>query len=438
MKRLAGIFLPVVILALFPACGTVESSAGAADLTKEVDRLQGLYKEAVRVPITPQIVGQIRKENKDYLLGEIRYFASVNIALMHSRAGESSMSLETRELPKVTRTARPREDPPQEAAPEAPPAVQEVPVLTFREGGSSLDQRRITSDDEGHLKGLNPEGDIFEIHYPDRGITLGFTLNREENWYDLEFAVDESTGEKTSLAMTGVRPHLMINYQAVFPFGETRIQMDKILPQPIPPESGPPQAPPEPLREAAADPVPPPQAPPEPPQEAAADPVPPPQTPPEPPWEVAADPVLPRLIEPSPPAESLAEGEDQPYPGAETAGPGGVYLEEAPPTAWGEDYLDEGESPDVEVVFLTEETRDSGGTGSGPGNCYTIQVGAFLERRNASAAFAALERAGFQPRYESDRDQLTRVVIPAVEGGDLARIREKIRALGLGEPWVRQ
>jgi cell division septation protein DedD len=70
-------------------------------------------------------------------------------------------------------------------------------------------------------------------------------------------------------------------------------------------------------------------------------------------------------------------------------------------------------------------------------NSYIIQVGAFREERYASAVFAALERAGFCPRYEPHRD-LTRVLIPAVERGDLARVREKIKALGLGEPYVRQ
>ncbi|MDR0643089.1 MAG: SPOR domain-containing protein [Treponema sp.] len=436
MKRLAGILLlAVVTLAFFPGCRTVEPSTvdnKGVDLTKEIGRLEGLYKEAVRVPITPQIVGQVREEKKDYLLGEIRYFPSVNIALMHSRAGESSMTLETRELPRLRRASRPdqpsqnAQEVPQDTTPEESITFHDVPVLTFREGGSSLDQRRITSDDEGHLKNLSPEGDVFEIYYPGQGVTLGFSLNREENWYDLEFAIDESTGERTSLAMTGVRPHLMINYQAVFPLGETRIQMDRILRPPEPPSRA---GGTEPLQSLSDSPPPDPFS--------QADSV------------LAETPPLndsPLEQFPDPPAEDF--GEDSPfYPeeGAEIVdletGGEGFYLEKAPPTPWGEGgeelYLGGGEGPEVEVVLLTEETPLEPAGKTFPAGCYIIQVGAFREKRNAAAAFAALEGAGFQPLYEPHLG-LTRVLIPAVERGDLPRIREKIKALGLGEPYVRQ
>ncbi|MDR2747804.1 MAG: SPOR domain-containing protein [Treponema sp.] len=454
MKRLAGILLfCVAILAFFPACGTVDSSAVDSDLTREVNRLQGLYKEAVRVPITPQIVTQVRKDEKDYLLGEIRYFTSVNIALMHSRAGESSMTVETKELPRVRRMpVRPAGDSqnvqesPQDAASAASITFQEIPVLIFREGGSSLDQRRITSDDEGHLKNLNPGGDVFEIHYPDRGVTLGFTLNREENWYDLEFAVDESTGERTSLAMTGIRPHLMINYQTVFPFGETRIQMDKTLPQgELPPKAG---------GEEPPRPVPP--FPDLPPETAATEPLPDFRPEDDAIAELPVEAPLPGG-QSAPPAESFAEewppypGDDDEIAGLETGG-GGLYLEEALPTPWDtgleEDlYLGEGESPDVEVVFLEEKTVPPANRAEpvsatertapvDPGS-YVVQAGAFRETRNASAAFAALERAGFYPFYESYQG-LTRVLIPAVAREDLDRVREKLKALGFGEPYVRR
>jgi hypothetical protein len=410
------------------------------ELTKEVDRLQGLYREAVRVPITPQIISQVRKEEKDYLLGEIRYFTSVNIALMHSRAGESAMNLENKDLPKVT-MARSAQNPEnvkkrsstQDAASDVSLTYLEIPVLIFREGGSSLDQRRITSDDEGHLKGLAPEGDVLEIHYPDRELTLGFVLNPEENWYDLEFAVDENTGERTSLAMTGTRPHLMINYQAVFPFGETRIQMDKSIPRKESPGVVRTEMPP--------------------PQELL------------PPLTGLSD-LEGALIPGSSPAESPTDSPPLSSKGTiEIADPGDgegdFYLEEAPLTPWADSYgdndlyLGEGESPEVDVVFLAEKTNPPASAGAvpargpeettpaasvesalpGPGN-YIIQVGAFREKRNASAAFAALERAGFYPLYESHQD-LTRVLIPAIERADLARIREKVKALGLGEPYVR-
>jgi hypothetical protein len=487
MKRLAGIFLHgVIALVLFSACRTVEESSTGVDLTREVDRLQGLYREAVRVPITPQIVNQIRREEKDYLLAEIRYFTSINIALMHSRAGESSMGLENKELPRVRRGGPLQGSPAgsggrtnqnsgntgpsstQDAAPRVSIEFQEIPILTFKEGGSSLDQRRITSDDEGHLKDLSPEGNVFEILYPDRGLVLGFTLNREENWYDLEFAVDENTGERTSLAMTGARPHLMINYQAIFPFGETRIQMDKTLRPPAPTAGSEPWQPPL----SGSSESNPPQAslaPPETPADIPA------ESPPDaglffPPVEsiplVEGVPSGVPLMESTPPAESIAENPPL-YPEEGIADKGNrgntedFYLEEAPPTAWEDQYEDlylgdrGGEGPEVDVVLLTEKSGPSSPDPAAPVPAvektvpvpvetalsglgrYIIQVGAFREKRNASAAFAALEGAGFCPLYEPHQG-LTRVLIPAVERADLARVREKVRALGLGEPYVRQ
>jgi hypothetical protein len=366
------------------------------------------------------------------------------------------MGLENKELPRVRRGGPVQGSPGGSAAlsaqnpgsarsssaPDAAPRIsiefQEIPVLTFKEGGSSLDQRRITSDAEGHLKDLSPEGDIFEILYPDRGIILGFTLNREENWYDLDFAVDENTGERTSLAVTGPRPHLMIDYQAVFPFGETRIQMDRTLRQPEPPPgAGDGEA----LRFSPPD-----------------------SPPPDPfPGTVPAVTEIPPETADTFPVEQFP---DPPEEGTEIAdlgtGDGDFYLEEAPPTPWedgGEEglYLGEGETPEVAVVFLSEKESapafdtarpvvepetaapfdPAGKTFSGAGNRYIIQVGAFRERRNAAAAFAALERAGFHPLYEPHLG-LTRVLIPAVERGDLPRIREELKALGLGEPYVRQ
>jgi hypothetical protein len=442
MKRLTGIFLlGVIALALFSACKTVDPSTDGkiADLTNHVDRLQGLYKEAVRVPITPQIVNQIRREKKDYLLGEIQYFTSVNVALMHSRADDSAMSLENKALPKVTRsrpaqnsTGTRKTSSTQNAASQASVELQEVSVLTFKEGGSSLDQRKITSSDEGHLKDLDAEGNVFEVAYPGRGITLGFVLNGEENWYNLEFAVDENTGERTSLAMTGVRPHLMINYQAVFPIGETRIQMDKTLHQPDPPTTAGPGfwLPPEPPLSSSSNSNPTPLNPPS---------VVPPESPPD-------------TGQFSPPVRTIVENPSF-YLEGETADWGrgeNFYLEEAPPTSWEDLYLGGEKSPDIDVVFLTEKAKPPASDPAAPGpektpdgtslpglDRYIVQVGAFREQGNASAAFTALERAGFYPLYEAYQD-LMRVLIPAIEKEDLARVREKIKALGLGEPYVRQ
>jgi hypothetical protein len=423
MRRSAEfLLLCVAALSFFPACKTTDPAAdGDAELVREVDRLQGLFKGAVRVPITPQIVSQIRDEKKEYLFGEIGYYISVNVAFTRSLAGESSTDMETHEVPRVRRTSRPAPDrrtaressSSQESSSVSSLSYQEVGVLTFREGGSSLNQRRITSDDEGRLKALSPGGDVFEVHYPSREIVLGFVLNREKNWYDLEFAVeetnDETGGERVPLIVAGTRPRLMINYQTVFPSGETRIQMDDDAdsmqsPPPAGENSPPPLSAYPPVHDGLAD---------------------------------------------------LTDGE---YPGAwewypeeedETAAPeyrkNEFYLAESPSPAW-EDYeeypdLSEEETP-VEVVIVVENAAPPPGEkispeGQGPDTGYIVQVGAFRERKNAALAFAALEGAGFSPLYEPHRD-LTRVIIPAVEGGRLNQIKEKVRALGLGEPYIRR
>jgi hypothetical protein len=332
--------------------------------------------------------------------------------------------------------------------------MQEMAVLTFREGSSSLNQRRITRDDEGRLSIVSPEGDVFEITYPERGVTLGFVLNREKNWYDLAFAVDEATKERTALAMTGARPHLMIDYQAVFPTGETRIQMGApsgaqagLQPPPLPP---PPQVPFS--RDDPPVPVPPPEVPfnsPQPPAPASpSDPASPPAVPPGASSSVAETVPIPPPPPALPPAGTPPIANAVPSTEPDWSPQGGefYYLEEAPPTAWNgrgepypgeaEPYLSGGEDP-VEVAVLLPQAPAEKTASGGQGNRYIIQVGAFREKRNAAAAFAALEREGFSPIYE-DYQNLTRVIIPAVEMGDLARTREIIKTLGFGEPYVRQ
>jgi hypothetical protein len=427
MRRLAEFFLLcVAAFTFFPACKTTDPAVDG-ELLREVERLQDLFKGAVRVPMTPQIVSQIRDEKKEYLFGEIEYFISVNTAFTRNRAGESSMNVENHEVPRGRRTSRPAPGPQANQGSSSPSSLvyQEVEVLTFREGGSSLNQRRITNSDEGRLKTLSPQGDVFEVHYPSREIVLVFVLNREKNWYDLEFAVEETNGEtggeRVPLTIAGTRPRLMINYQTVFPGGETRIQMDSAadLNQSPPPTGGP-------LSVRPPEPVP------------------------------MIDDGLPIFIDvekpPGPGMEPVA-GEWDPYPEKDAKTAVSEYhkeeffLEESYPIVW-EDYDEspdfyEGEnSVEVEVVILVENAappveEKSSGEGQSPDTGYIIQVGAFRERKNAALAFTALEQAGFSPLYESHRD-LTRVIIPAVEEGSLARVKERVKALGFGEPYVRR
>jgi hypothetical protein len=523
LKRFRGFFSLCVMAALLSACGTtgdLEDGApapgdlagpvGPVDPVEELERLEGLYKDAIRVPITPQIVKQIRDEKKEQLLEEIRYYPSVNIVLVHDRAGSSSLGLETQEL------RRPQGD-------EAAPEIEELTILTFQEGGSTLNQSRISRNDGGQLAGISPEGDVFEIHYPDRRITLGFVLNPERNWYDLAFAIEETGEGRVPLALTGARPHLLIHYRTVFPSaGETRIQLNAepapatsllteqdSAPARLPP---PPAAAPEALSPAVAE-APaaaapplemaspagagaaaealaeagtapstgaeaaaaiaaengavPPQEPPlqesplqESPAIAEAPPV---RNPPAAGIPAAPAAAAPAVAAPPPPAQSAGRAEPEAEaprisansppelsapakPAAPPQSPP-IPVAELPPLrdpAEAEAYALE---YDIEVLLIMGGTApslppaplavSSGVRDRAPGNYYTVQVGAFQDEKNAARAYAALERGGFSPLYES-RQNLTRVVIPDVEQKDLARTRERIKALGFGEPYLRR
>ncbi|MDR1025460.1 MAG: SPOR domain-containing protein, partial [Treponema sp.] len=358
-------------------------------------------------------------------------------------------------------------------------------------------------------------------------ITLGFVLNQERNWYDLEFAVEENGQERVPLALTGARPHLLINYQTVFPnTGETRIQLnngqnrpaegssavtgqDSAAPQlslqsaaiddgsgaldntPVvavePPDDAvqpvvaavPPDDAAQPVVAAeppddAAQPV----VAAEPPDDAAQ-----PVVAAEPPDDAAlpvvateppddtAQPVVAAEI-PDDAALSVVAAE----PPADTAQP---VPTQNPMIVIGQSGNEEpqrspdipGESPvppllspvrelipdgdnTVKVVLImtgsgspgisrtpvvnTSGLNSAAGEGArASGTFYTVQVGAFREQKNAAAAYAALERGGFNPLYEYHQN-LTRVVIPAVDQRELVQTREKIRALGFGDPYVRQ
>ncbi|MDR0641973.1 MAG: SPOR domain-containing protein [Treponema sp.] len=481
MKRFAGFLLLCAITTLFLACKTTEpiaypGSGSALGESGEVDRLRALYRDAIRVPITPQIVHQIKSERKEHLLGEIRYYTSVNIVLVRDRAGASSLTLETQELDfSEVQGALAQEG-------------QAITILTFKEGGSLLNQSRIFKDDEGYLGSVSDEGDVFEIVYPERLITLGFVLNREKNWYDLEFAIEETGEGRVPLALTGVRPHLLIHYQTVFPeAGETRIQLDSTQVQPVDSASALPgqdtvvARPDDPsvavVQPAADDPP------------VVDDPPPPVVVQPvvvQPVDDVPADQVVARV--PDEPAQSTLyspEARQDDPPGLEAGPPAVSTVSEAPaPGNFAADPLPEEDTqslPDpletviflepagetvfadppetvpVPVISSLDQADDSGESQNFtevvlimgapdipdikesrvPANCYTVQVGAFREQKNAALAYAILERGGFTPLYECYQD-LTRVVIPAVEQKDLARTRERVKALGFDEPYVRR
>jgi cell division protein FtsN len=451
MKRLTKVLLLCVGTALFSACGTTEPVTPISDV--DHDYLEALYKDAIRVPITPYIVSQVRAEQKEQLLSEIRYYTSVDIVLLRDSAGASSVGLETQALG------------------ESPQSSEAITILTFNEGASSLNQSKISRDDEGQLGSLSPEGDVFEIVYPERLITLGFVLNREKNWYDLEFAIEETGEGRLPLALTGTRPHLLIHYRTVSPdSGEARIQLDSTpvqpaetssalsgqssamvqvsspqVPEPGPAENVQPVADVQP--EVDVQPV------------ADAQPV------------VDVQPVV--SVQPEDDAaqslnetvefvyetaqfvnEPLAEVPDDPVPLApysppvlQTADLSGTEAGSQIPAIVSFEQKDEYEAdPFGEVVLLMGGSADAA-PGSGlvtgateepvPRTSYTVQVGAFRDQKNATLAYTTLERGGFNPCYEPHQN-LTRVVIPAVDQKDLAWTKERLKTLGFGELYVRQ
>ncbi|MDR2136517.1 MAG: SPOR domain-containing protein [Treponema sp.] len=539
MKRFARFLLLCVIAALFSACETIPDKVDLND-------------DAILAPITPQIIDQVRKEQGGgYLdfLKEITYFISVNVDLVYSRAGASSLhvgNLGTIEpgkgdgLGSGSEEFKGRKDPSNK-------------ILTLREGFSVSNLNRISINDQGKLFDITDGGDLL-IEYPGYQLKLGFVLNPEKTKYELEYVLEtteEETEEQVFLALTGTRPHLLI-YCLV---GAIRIEMDpkpdsppkstsavggqntpivpntpqpdikSPVPKPLAPETPqppavprapepapllaetppPPAEPPAPetLQPLAEPPVadasppeplvvetqPPPAEPriPEPspvepsvvetPQPPAEPRIPEPSPPeplvvetPQPPVEPPQPPVVPRAPEPAPllaetplpPAEPrVVESARPDLPAvANVPEPSSVALVPAPmsPPA----PLTPLESPRVPVILPLDQESDYSANprigevvllmgGSAPtvrnvstasvtgvsGNHYTIQVGAFRDQENAAAAYAALERGGFTPLYECHKD-VTRVVIPAVDQKDLARTRERIKALGLGEPYVRQ
>jgi hypothetical protein len=434
------------------------------------------------VPITPRIVTQIRDGSKDRLLSEIRYFSSVNIAFAYKQPESAGIDMETQRVPRVRR-------PPRSARRqylwvwEIPPSLtyQGVGILTFRNDGSSLNRGRISSTESGYLQNLSSQGDVFEIFYPTRNIALGYVLNKENNRYELEFALEATSKTRIPLVIAGERPFLMINYRTIFSGGETHIQLGGEIssaPVPLPTEEDRPV--PEPDNVAAA---PPPEI-----QESRSG---------NGEAEESSDSRTGRVIgtQQSRPRENAriaapkpelyydsgSPPQETPLAAARSGGysTGSEYrLEEAPPTDWGDEYNNgveflpaavQGGGPDLlpkdglPVVvwgnagspdFREEKTAKMGAAKESlllmdffadsdipfvvprlEKNC-TIQVGAFREGRNANLVFKTLKQAGFCPLYETGQN-LTRVIVPAVEIKNLPRVKERIKSLGFNDLFIR-
>jgi cell division septation protein DedD len=417
MKRVALVFLLCVVV----VCGTVFAGGNrqeAQDLTLEKDeeiarltrqiadletKLSDQFIEATRTPLTPQIVKQIREDNKERLFGEIQYYTSVDITLIRDVTQGSSIELTT-------------------------PSS----ILQFTES-SSWEERRIFHLTAGRLVSVSSGYDVFEIGFPSAQITLGFVFNTDRNWYDLQYAIDAAENGHIPLIMAGAHPHLMTNYRTEFSPVETRIQMQPPATQPPQPSSTSP-------RSLAPEPSP---------RDSVVPPV----------WEEA----------PAELAAAPAEEWEVYYPEEDYyleddyyVENNGYYLDDYYENEYFVDLPVDEEVPvlvpaeprppqEITVILPGSGTAVAEGPQEAPrqqetyqaantlftGNFFVLQIGAFQDKKHADAAYAALEREGFSPGYENYQD-LTRVIIPAVASKDLARTRERVKALGFGEPYIRQ
>jgi cell division septation protein DedD len=357
-----------------------------ADLSKDKTFLQTELQEAIRVPVTPQIVNQVRTHQGESELWDITYYTSVPVSLRSALNGGSNIKREPLQLSSKDKDT-------------------ELTVLTYSEGGSSSSSVQIRKEDPGNLVDISSNDTVFNIRYQVSNMTdpllLGFVLNPEKNWYELNYLGEE----RSPLDLTGDRPYLLINYQTIFSgAGEARTQI-------IDQSAG----------QAVAS------------QEVPAETV----------WS------------------SPAEDWDAYYPEEDYyAEDNGYYLDDYYEDEYLADLPVDDEAlalvpaeprPPQEVIVQGSGAAAAGGPPEAPrqqeayqaanapagGNFFVLQVGAFQDKKHADAAYAALEREGFSPHYENYQD-LTRVVIPAVEPKDLASTRERVKALGFGEPYIRQ
>jgi hypothetical protein len=352
-----------------------------ADLSKDKTILQTELKEAIRVPVTPQIVNQVQAHQGEPGLGDIDYYTSVPVFLRSALNGGSTIKRGPLQLGSGDQDA-------------------ELTVLTYSEGGSSSSSVQISKENPGALVNLSSDGGVFSIHYQVGAATdpflLGFVLNPEKNWYELKYLGD------SPLDVTGDRPYLLINYQTIFSgAGEARTQIiDRSAEQAVVSQgSG-----------STGNSI-----------------------------STGGSFTTGESISTG---ESPAPAEPDAYDAYDTYTSETVYPEDN----WlsEDDYGVTDWTDDADYVLVPADpspppARAEASVTVVPsgGNYFVIQVGSYQEKKNADAAYAALVQDGFNPRYENYHD-LTRVVIPAVEPKDLARTRERVKALGLGEPYVRQ
>ena len=68
---------------------------------------------------------------------------------------------------------------------------------------------------------------------------------------------------------------------------------------------------------------------------------------------------------------------------------------------------------------------------------FKVQVGSFLDREHAQAAFERLIAAGFTPGYER-WNEYYRVVIAGIAAGDLPEVTRRLDIAGFSNPWIRE
>jgi cell division protein FtsN len=74
---------------------------------------------------------------------------------------------------------------------------------------------------------------------------------------------------------------------------------------------------------------------------------------------------------------------------------------------------------------------------AGNGGKYRIQVGAYKQPGNATAAFDKLKAAGFSPAYEK-YGELYRVVLAGISSEEIKTVTEKLSYAGFNEALIRE
>jgi cell division septation protein DedD len=259
--------------------------------------------------------------------------------------------------------------------------------VTYQEG-NTVKEIRIDVTSQGELKndpGIN--GYVFEVYFLAETITLNFSFNWETNRFDLTDAVSDD-GKKYQMSFDGAVPHLIIYYNAKFT-GNVKVQGFG--------DTGWVDSPPERFVAVSE----------------------PPLVPPQPP-----DPVDTGDSQSMNPTDEMAQLPTVPQSPVAVENTSSQTVNPAI-------YQDITVAPVITVALGGINPQSTGQ------KIYRLQVGAFREQQNSNAALARLKNAGFNPVLEPYLN-LNRVLITGIQAKDLPWVKDRLMALGYGDPIIRE